>query len=499
MEHKNSMGSRVQVRKIRTGSLFPTLFSKLFTLYISILIATLLFFFVMFSSTFHEYFVEYTQDIMIKQAEMIAKEYKALGEFRRAPSQVIDQIYFKIHVLNGYLDATTWIVDRQNTMIVVSEDTNKAIANQRLSDQYVIQQVLDGKVVRIETGFEEYFTTPVLTIGYPIDIFGKVEYALFIHTPMPQILETIKDVRIIIFKVGSITCAIIFLVIFIISRQMTKPLKEMNEVAKKIANGEFDKRISIEGEDEIGELAASLNYMARELDKIEENRKSFIANVSHDMRSPLTSIQGFVTAILDGTIPPEKQEKYLNIVLNESQRMIKMTNDILELNKMEEGNLPLKKMDFDIHEMTKDILANFENVIREKQVHVNLILDSKEQIVFADPEKIVRVVQNLLDNAFKFVNVEGTIEIETLSKQNKVWIYIKNSGQPIPFEEQHSIWERFYKADLSRGKDKKGMGIGLVIVKEIIKQHGEEIRISSEEGEMVQFYFSLPKAKINIK
>lgn len=495
MEYKNSMGSRVQVRKIKKGSLFPTLFSKLFTLYISILIVTLMFFFVIFSNTFQKYFVEYTQDIMIKQAKMIAEEYKSLGEFRQAPNQLIDQVYFKIQVLNSYLDATTWIVDKHNSMIVVSQANEKIVPDGQIAEQYAIKEVFKGNTIRIQTGFEEYFSTPVLTIGYPIEIFNKVEYALFIHTPMPQVLETIEDVRAIMLKVGSMTCAIIFAIIYLISRQMTKPLKEMNDVAKRIANGEFDKRISIEGEDEIGELASSLNYMASELDKIEVNRKAFIANVSHDMRSPLTSIQGFVTAMLDGTIPPDRQEKYLKIVLNESQRMIKMTNDILELNKLEEGNLPLKKMEFDIHAMIKDLIANFENIIREKQVKVNLILESKEQIVFADPEKIVRVVQNLMDNAFKFVGQEGTIEIETLSKQNKVWITIKNSGPPIPIEEQHSIWERFYKADLSRGKDKKGMGIGLVIVKEIIKQHGEEIGVISKEDELVQFYFSLPKAK----
>ncbi|MFQ9698335.1 MAG: sensor histidine kinase, partial [Zhenhengia sp.] len=230
-----------------------------------------------------------------------------------------------------------------------------------------------------------------------------------------------------------------------------------------------------------------------ELDKIEANRKSFIANVSHDMRSPLTSIQGFVTAILDGTIPPEKHEKYLRIVLNESQRMIKMTNDILELNKMEEGNLPLKKMEFDIHEMIRDLLDNFEQVTKEKEVKVNVILDKKDQMVFADPEKIARVVQNLLDNAFKFVNKQGTIEVETVAKQHKIWVYIRNSGPAIPEEEQKSIWERFYKADLSRGKDKKGMGIGLVSVKETMKQHNEELGIISKEGEMVTFYFTLSK------
>ena len=143
--------------------------------------------------------------------------------------------------------------------------------------------------------------------------------------------------------------------------------------------------------------------------------------------------------------------------------------------------------------MIRDLLDNFEQVTKEKEVKVNVILDKKDQMVFADPEKIARVVQNLLDNAFKFVNKQGTIEVETVAKQHKIWVYIRNSGPAIPEEEQKNIWERFYKADLSRGKDKKGMGIGLVIVKETMKQHNEELGIISKEGEMVTFYFTLSK------
>lgn len=493
MEYKNSMGRRIQIREIKSKSLFPTLFSKLLTLYIGILIITFMFFFAIFSNAFQSYYVDYTENIMIKQAELIAREYQEVGSLKQSVQKTFERVFLRIEVLDSYLDATTWIVDSNYNMIVASGKEGSSIMDRKLPNPEVIEQVFKGNIISQQTGFEQYFTTPVLTVGYPIILGNHIEYALFIHTPMPQILKIIDEVRDILVKAVLITTSIIFILIYFISKQMSKPLKEMNQVAKKIANGDFGKRISIEGEDEIGQLGVSLNYMAGELDKIDMNRKSFIANVSHDMRSPLTSIQGFVTAILDGTIPAEKHEKYLRIVLNESQRMIKMTNDILELNKMEEGNLPLKKMEFDIHEMIRDLLDNFEQVTKEKEVHVNVILDRKDQIVFADPEKIARVVQNLLDNAFKFVNKQGTIEVETVAKQNKIWVYIRNSGPGIPQEEQKNIWERFYKSDLSRGKDKKGMGIGLVIVKETMKQHNEELGIISNEGEMVTFYFTLSK------
>ncbi|MGL4345968.1 MAG: sensor histidine kinase [Cellulosilyticaceae bacterium] len=493
MEHKNSLGRRLQIRKLnkKQQSLFPTLFSKLFTVYISILIGLLIFILVVFSNAFQSYFVEYTENLMIKQAEMIAEEYQQIGEFREPLDAVRDRIFFKIEILASYLDATTWVIDRHNNMLVVSP---KSTLSRKIPQQQAIADVFEGQVVRNQSGFEQYFSTPVLTIGYPIEINGQVQSALFIHTPMPQILKTIEEVRIIIIKVVGLTSLLTFFLIYFISRQITKPLKEMNQVAKQIANGEFNKRILLEGTDEIGELASSLNDMARELDKIEENRKAFIANVSHDLRSPITSIQGFVTAILDGTIPPENQERYLHIVHNECQRLMKMANGILELNKMEEGKMPLKKMEFDIHEMIRDLLDNFESLTAEKSLTVDLVMETKQQLVFADPDKIVRVVQNLLDNSFKFVNQNGTIVVETKVKQQKVWVYIRNSGPPISEEDQYHIWDRFYKSDRSRGMDKKGMGIGLVIVKEIMKQHGEAIGVTSQPDEMVCFYFTLPTA-----
>ncbi|MEF9959931.1 sensor histidine kinase [Niameybacter sp.] len=437
--------------------------------------------------------MDYTENIMIKQAELIATEYREVGEMHQSISATLERVALRVKVLDSYLDATTWIVGKDYKMQMASGKEESIILDRKLANPEVIQKVLEGNIISQQTGFEQYFTTPVLTIGYPIEIAGNVEFALFIHTPMPQILTLIDEVRSILAQAVLITTSIILVLVYFTSKRMSKPLKEMNQVAKKIANGDFAKRIDVDGVDEIAQLGESLNYMAEELDKIDSNRKAFIANVSHDMRSPLTSISGFVTAILDGTIPDEKHDKYLRIVLNESQRMIKMTNDILELSRMEEGNLPLKKMEFNLHEMIRDLLDNFEHVTKEKEVNVNVLFDKKEQIVFADPEKIARVVQNLLDNAFKFVNNQGTIEIETVAKQNKVWVYIRNSGPSISKEDQKSIWERFYKSDLSRGKDKTGMGIGLVIVKETMRQHNEELGIISNEGELVNFYFTLSK------
>ncbi len=491
MEHKNRLGSRLQIRKIRKEFVFPTLFSRLVTVYISILMVTLIFLFSAFTNAFQSYFVAYTQDIMIKQAGNIAKEYNKVGFYGSSTQQAFEKILFRIQVMDSYLQSTTWLIDRSNTIIVVSENSNLPFVDKTIPDAAVIKKVFEGNIVKIEDGFTEYFSTPVLTIGYPVEILGQIKYALFIHTPMPLILQTIDEVRNIILKVVGVTATFVLIWTYIISKQMTKPLKEMNMVAKQIASGQFSKRIEVSGQDEIAELGLSFNHMATELDKIEENRRKFIANVSHDLRSPLTSIQGFITALLDGTIPKDNQEKYLNIVLGESQRMITMTNTILELSKMEEGATPIQKASFNISTMIRGIASSFEPIAKQKSIQVEFLLEDTEPYVMADIDMIARVIQNLLDNAFKFVNEQGIIKITTSLKNDKMIVAIGNSGQPITKQEQKDIWNRFYKGDASRGKHKKGLGLGLVIVKEIIKLHDETIEVSSKEGELVTFSFSL--------
>lgn len=495
MEHKNRLGSRLQIRKIKTGFLFHTLFSRLATVYISILIVILIFLFVAVTNAFQSYFVEYTQNIMIKQAQNIAEEYYKVCIYNTSKEEALEKILFRIQVMDSYLQSTTWLIDTNNKIAVVSETSNIPLADKIIPDEAVIKKVFDGNIVRIENGFKEYFKTPVLTIGYPIEALGGIRYALFIHTPMPLILQTTDEVRNIVLKVVGIIGSIALIWIYMISKQMTKPLKQMNTVAKQIASGQLDKRIEVSGQDEIAELGLSFNNMANELNKIETTRQKFLANVSHDLRSPLTSIQGFVTAMLDGTIPQDNQEKYLKVVLSESQRMITMTNTILELSKMEEGATPIRKVSFNINTMIRGILAIFEPIAKQKNITVTTYLEDQEPYVIADIDMIARVIQNLLDNAFKFVDDYGTIKIETALKNNKMLISIGNSGKPIKEEEQKDIWNRFYKGDASRGKHKKGLGLGLVIVKEIIKLHEETLGVSSNEGELVTFFFSLSTSK----
>ena len=274
-----------------------------------------------------------------------------------------------------------------------------------------------------------------------------------------------------------------------------RPLVKITNAAKQYASGNLDVVIPVNTQDEIGYLSASLNSMSSQLKDMEDYQKKFVANVSHDFRSPLTSIKGYVEAMADGTIPPEMQGKYLNIILFETERLTDLTRDLLTLNEFDTKDLLLDKTDFDIHEVIRNTAASFEGTCTAKKISIELLLATRTLYVHADRHKIQQVLYNLLDNAIKFSNPESTITIETTPRGDKVYTSVKDYGIGIPKSSINKIWERFYKSDLSRGKDKKGTGLGLSIVKEIIQAHNENINVISTEGVGTEFIFSLPLTK----
>ena len=243
----------------------------------------------------------------------------------------------------------------------------------------------------------------------------------------------------------------------------------------------------------MGYLAGTLNYMSGELNKLEEYQRNFIANVSHDFRSPLTSIKGYLEAIIDGTIPPEMYEKYLTRVISETERLTKLTQGMLTLNSLDSKGY-LSRSSFDINRVIKDTAASFEGTCGRKNINFELTFSDNIQMVYADLGKIQQVLYNLIDNAIKFSHPDSTIYIQTRIKNEKIFVSVKDTGIGIPKDSVKKVFDRFYKSDLSRGKDKKGTGLGLAIVKEIIQAHGENIDVVSTEGVGSEFIFSLPLA-----
>lgn len=341
------------------------------------------------------------------------------------------------------------------------------------------------------------FDEEVLSVTAPIIINYKVQGYVVIHSTM----KSIEDFSNQLLNISYIMLVILFVLSLIIliffTNMVYMPLRKITTATEQYATGNLHYQFQVDSGDEIGYLAASLSYMASELARGEDDQKKLVANVSHDFRSPLTSIKGYSEAMLDGTIPQEMYEKYLTIVRDESDRLIKLTNSLLTLNNLNTDGMILDKSDFDINEIIRKTVATFEGSCRQKRISLKLVLTGDKLYVHADMTKIQQVLYNLLDNAIKFSHKDSDIKIETVEKHNKVLVSVKDSGIGIPKESIRQIWDRFYKTDLSRGKDKKGTGLGLSITREIIRSHGENINVISTEGEGSEFIFTLPISDID--
>lgn len=342
--------------------------------------------------------------------------------------------------------------------------------------------------------FYGQYTDPHISVLFPITEDLNICGYISIHYPMSLIYEQrealLRDILIILLIIFALS--MIILVLFTFSIYL--PLLKVIQGAKEFAQGNLKYKIRVDKADEMGYLASTMNYMGEELQKNNEYQNQFIANVSHDFRSPLTSIKGYAEAMSDGTIPPELYPKYLGIIKSESERLDKLTRSMLALNSMTK-QMVLHTADFDINAVIKNTVAVFEGICRQKKISIDLILEGEELFVSADVDKIQQVLYNLLDNAVKFSYKNTTITIETTDRHGKIYVSVKDMGEGIPKDEQHKIWDRFYKTDTSRGKDRKGTGLGLAIVKEIIQAHGQNINVISTEGVGTEFIFTLNHAK----
>ena len=302
--------------------------------------------------------------------------------------------------------------------------------------------------------------------------------------------ETADEMRVaVIISVVNFVLSLILLLVF--SFSVYHPLQIIITGAREFASGNLTHRIKVRGRDEMGYLADSLNMMAADIRKNRDYQNKFISNVSHDFRSPLTSIKGFTEAMTDGTIPPEMHDKYLKIIASETERLEKLTKSIMTLNNVGTDRGALTITEFDINAMLKKSAAVFEGTCRKKKISISLVLTDHSLLVRGDREKLEQVIYNLLDNAVKFSDRNSEIKIETTLRHGKCYVSVRDEGVGIPRDDLTRIWDRFYKSDASRGKDRAGTGLGLSIVKEIIQAHGQTISVVSTEGVGTEFVFSL--------
>ena len=291
----------------------------------------------------------------------------------------------------------------------------------------------------------------------------------------------------------------VLIAVYFISERVTSPLRGMCAATQQFANGDFEVRVPVpeHGKDEVAQLAEAFNRMAESLAHLENMRNSFIANVSHDLRTPMTTIIGFIEEIRDGVIPQEEQDHYLEIISNEAHRLSRLVSSLLDISRIQAGDRKFTPKPFDICEMGRVILISFEQQIDEKRLEVGFECDEERMMVLADEDAIYQIFYNICHNAVKFSSVGGALRIRIRAdRDHKVLVSVYNDGEGIPEADLPYVFERFYKSDKSRGLDKTGVGLGLFIAKTIIQAHGEKIWVESVAGKNCEFFFTLTRTEV---
>ena len=467
------------------------LFFKYLVCYLLIVISSLLILNTVGAGRIRNGIIEDNIKSMKAEAETITSDYM---EGYYSGNMSIFDVDNGLKTIDTFAGARIMIVNAAGEVISdsrgLSFDENK---NRRQLPEWLL-----ARDFYIGGNIKELSANSVVAVISPIDIDFVLKGYVVISMEMSGVDKdaaySIDTLNICFLILG----AVFFVALLFLYRISIVPLRAVIKGAREYAKGNFDYKLKEQRNrhDEFRDLMDTIEYMAKELSLIEEYQRKFISNISHDFRSPLTSIKGFATAMIDGTIPPELYNKYLNTICFETDRLTKLTSGLIELGKFDSHQALLDIKEFNLHSMIKQTVETFEGRCREKHISLNLIFEGDEALVMADKGKIEQVFYNLIDNAIKFSPNDAEINITTRAKGNKVIVSVKDYGIGIPKESLKKIWERFYKTDPSRGKDKKGSGLGLAIVKEIIQSHGEEIDVISTENAGTEFVFTLSKSGV---
>lgn len=459
--------------------------AKIITVYLLVVVSLFILLNLFGSKGLEKRLIQQQKVLLTQEAQMIAGEYGA--DYINAAITLQD-LKRQLMVTDRFMNVRILLT---NTAGVVFVDTR---SEQRFSLGEHVDNFPEGKYYE---NFEDsdFSEEALLVVWEPMiygdSVRGYVCLAVSMDAIQGDMLVYMNWINIMYLVFAVILLAFFILMFF----GTAYPMYHLKKAALAYAKNDYTFELYPRLHGEYREVGVAVQYLAQEVQNLEDYRKKFIANISHDFRSPLTSIKGYVEAMKDGTIPYELQGKYLDVILFEVERLTKLTSDLLELNAMD-NRRELDITEFDINAIIKKTAASFEGACTKKRLVLELVFAEKETFVLADLSRIQQVLYNLIDNAIKFSNNDSSIIVSVETKSSKVFVSVKDFGIGIPKESIKRIWERFYKTDISRGKDKRGTGLGLPITKEIITAHNENINVISTEGVGTEFIFSLQQAEI---
>ena len=433
--------------------------------------------------------------------EAILEQCKTQEDFNSAMLLIGNNL----NVISNAIDTDVIMCNMNGSVVVCKErfsysenfDNNECLIHKNYKIPESVMKTVSQEVYFSDEKIEGLYDEPTFVAGAPIKVGDTVIGAVFACDPVKNsFTEYAGSIMKMYTSSAVFAVSLSFLVAYALAARMTNPLRQMSNATKAYAQGDFSKRVSVRGSDELAELCGSFNRMASALAVLESSRRSFVANVSHELKTPMTTIGGFIDGMLDGTIPKEKHDEYLARVSDEVKRLSRLVTSMLNLSKIEAGELELKLADFDASALVIDCMLAFEQEIEKKSISVQGFERLVPTFVKADKDMLHQVVFNLVDNAVKFTEEGGMISVFTgENKEGKIYISIQNSGEGVSSEELGKIFERFYKVDKSRSYDVKSAGLGLYLCKTIVEMHGGKIYAESVEGEYTRFTILLEKPK----
>lgn len=453
----------------------------------------------------YRYIISETRDRLERNAGYIANftsEYFASDYYLKTQGTVLEEAgedFYRANVetLTAMSDSSIIVADNKGEVIYASESelyTKKV-------PQSVVDQIKERGSYTGITTLNGLYSTGRYIAGLPVNIkVGNLEInqgLVLVSGDTSGLSEMWRATATIFFFAAVVVLLIAVIASSITSAHQTRPLFEMAEAARKFGRGEFDVRVDSYKDrcDEIGELAEAFNSMANSLAKVESHRADFIANVSHELKTPMTTISGFAEGILDGTVPPEKEQDALKIIVSETRRLSRLVRrmlDLSRLNALAEDSITAQEQ-FDLVEIVSQVIISLESKITDRNLDMDVQMPEDKLMVWGDPDSVTQVCYNLIDNAAKFAASGTSITLRITKKDGKAYTSISNLGATIPQDELPLLFDRFHKADYSRSMDRDGVGLGLYIVKTILGNLKENITVTSEDG-LTTFTFTLTLA-----
>ena len=484
------------------------LFNKLLGTYALVTLLSIVIVSVFFYIFFSQYYFNVNEQQLLTQGKEIANilsPYIKNKEIEKV-NEIVDN-FNKINISH------MWIVDKSNTIISGSTSESHELshadelthADELCPNSNQVERALKGEVV-YNKGIIKFVNEPVLSVALPIYVEDKVEAAIFVCNPLSDIINSIMQTFKIVIIAGIIAIFISVFVSYFISMSIAKPIKEITEISLEMSKGNFSKKAKIYSSDEIGKLTEAFNYMMVTLDKtmsdledeknkmvtLEKLQRQFVANASHELRTPLTSVRGYVEAILDGVLKNKEEErKYLRIILKETLRMHRLVNSLLDLSRIESGQIKVNRKDLNISEVINSTVMKFKPIIEDQELQLVVDIPKDLPIVIGDEDLINQVITNYITNAVRFTSAGGSITVKAEQNKNEVYVHVIDTGIGISPKELTKVWGRFYKINENRQLSKEGAGLGLSLVKEIIELLGGRAWVESELGKGSIFSFSL--------